>query len=253
MSSPEDLTNASLLDLFRIEVETQAAAMTSALLGLERDPAATHHCEELMRGAHSLKGAARIVNRRSAVGLAHAMEECFVNARPEGVGLSQKVIDEFLRGIDLLRQIARVPEPELSRWETEHREEIDRLRHSFGPSMADSAMAAASDGQQSARAIAPEQTEVITAQSVTSVPQPAGTRSPGKGPEARAMRVTASNLDRLLGLAGESLVASRWLDGFASEMLRLKRQQHEIETLLSSLRESVTSTSLSERFRGLLS
>ncbi len=44
------------------------------------------------------------------------------------------------------------------------------------------------------------------------------------------MRVTAENLNRLLGLAGESLVESRWLKPFAESLLRLKRLQHEAGT-----------------------
>ena len=39
----------------------------------------------------------------------------------------------------------------------------------------------------------------------------------------RALRLTTDNLNRLLGLAGESLVESRWLHPFADSLLRLKR------------------------------
>ena len=94
-------TNFSPVELFCTEVETQAAVMTDGLLALERDPRATHRLDELMRGAHSLKGAARIVNRNSAVRVAHAMEDCFVAAQREGVGLPQERIDDSLRGASI--------------------------------------------------------------------------------------------------------------------------------------------------------
>ena len=48
--------------------------------------------------------------------------------------------------------------------------------------------------------------------------------------EACALRVTAENLNRLLGLAGESVVASRrcWWMRLPSELLRFKRLQNEL-------------------------
>ena len=36
--SAEDLSEFSMLDLFRVEAETQAQVLTSGLLALERDP-----------------------------------------------------------------------------------------------------------------------------------------------------------------------------------------------------------------------
>src|SRR5439155_24204353 len=44
----------------------------------------------------------------------------------------------------------------------------------------------------------------------------------------RVLRLTAENLNRLLGLAGESLVESRWLRPFADSLQRLKRRQSEL-------------------------
>lgn len=259
MSSPEDLSNASLLDLFRMEVESQATAMTEALLALERDPSAASRSEELMRSAHSLKGAARIVNRQSAVRLSHAIEECFIHGRPEGKGLPQSLIDQVLRGIDLLRQIARVPEPELEHWETGHRDEIEQLSRAYTASIAGSGSmppiqtSSVPRSPAPPRAPAPQEYIAAPATPVTAAHYSEAQRTPAKGAESRAMRVTAANLDRLLGLAGESLVASRWLDGFTADLLRLKRQQLEIGSLLSALRESVANIHLNERQQGYLS
>jgi two-component system sensor histidine kinase and response regulator WspE len=136
MSGSDDLSDFSLAELFRMEVETQAAVMTDGLLALERDPRATHRLEELMRGAHSLKGAARIVNRNDAVRVAHAMEDCFVAAQREGARLPQQRIDELLRGVDLLSRIAHIPEPEMEAWDSQHRSEISAFAHSLSAPVA---------------------------------------------------------------------------------------------------------------------
>ena len=55
-----------------------------------------------MRAAHSLKGAARIVNLPAAVRVAHAMEDCFALAQQGKLALSQPEIDLLFRGVDLL-------------------------------------------------------------------------------------------------------------------------------------------------------
>ena len=73
----EDLSQFSMMDLFRVEAETQIAVLNEGLLALENGAEASQ-AESLMRAAHSLKGAARIVNLDLAVRLAHAMEDAFV-------------------------------------------------------------------------------------------------------------------------------------------------------------------------------
>ena len=55
----------------------------------------------------------------------------------------------------------------------------------------------------------------------------AGRRGSNAVREDRVLRVTVDNLNRLLGLAGESLVESRWLKPFGQSLLRLKRLHHE--------------------------
>ena len=79
--SARDLGDVSLLELFRVEAETQVQVLASGLLALERDPGAADQIEACMRAAHSLKGAASIVGLTVGVRVAHAMEDCFVAAQ----------------------------------------------------------------------------------------------------------------------------------------------------------------------------
>ena len=79
--SLQDLSQLSMLDLFRMEVDSESQALTAGLLALERDPKAADQLERCMRAAHSLKGAARIVGLTPGVEVAHALEECFVAAQ----------------------------------------------------------------------------------------------------------------------------------------------------------------------------
>jgi two-component system sensor histidine kinase and response regulator WspE len=97
----------ALLELFRAEMEIHTPALSQGLLELEKDPSQTAGLEALMRAAHSIKGAARIVGMDAAVQLAHVMEDCFVAAREGRIALTSDAVDVLLRGVDTL---GRVPQ-----------------------------------------------------------------------------------------------------------------------------------------------
>jgi two-component system sensor histidine kinase and response regulator WspE len=96
----------SLLDLFRAEIDVHLPALSEGLLALEKDPGEARRLEALMRAAHSIKGAAKIVGVEPAVRLAHAMEDCFVAAQEGRLTLASQDIDVLLRGVDALQRIS---------------------------------------------------------------------------------------------------------------------------------------------------
>ena len=73
-----DLSGFSMFDLFKSEAESHGQALSDGLLAIEAHPEDLSHTEQLMRAAHSIKGAARIIDLDPVVQLAHAMEDCFV-------------------------------------------------------------------------------------------------------------------------------------------------------------------------------
>ena len=92
-------------------------------------------------------------------------------------------------------------------------------------------------------------TKSFDAESVARVAPGAGQASPVRRdePTERVVRLTAENLNRLLALAGESLVDSRWLGPFAQSLQRMKRQQMELEQQLERLRQTLETEGLAER------
>jgi two-component system sensor histidine kinase and response regulator WspE len=111
-----DYGNMSMLDLFRVEVEGQSATLSECLLQLEQTPADPQCLERLMRAAHSVKGAARMVDIDIGVQLAHAMEDCFVTAQQGSITLGSTQIDCLLKGVDALKAIANAPAEDFSAW-----------------------------------------------------------------------------------------------------------------------------------------
>src|SRR6478735_9137381 len=106
MSGEGGLEDFSLVDLFRSEVETHSDVLSAALLALERSPGDTSRVDEMMRAAHSIKGAARVVGVDPAVSVAHVMEDCFVAAQKGTLALLPGDVDILLRGVDLLGRIS---------------------------------------------------------------------------------------------------------------------------------------------------
>jgi two-component system sensor histidine kinase and response regulator WspE len=240
MNTP-DLSQASMLDLFRMEVDSQAQALTVGLLALERDPKEADQLERCMRAAHSLKGAARIVGLGAGVRITHAMEDCFVAAQQGRTVLRQEHIDELLRGVDLLQQMARTAEQDMERWEAQKLGDVTALLDALNRAVERPA-AAHEIGAAPANTERPQDEDL-----------PAALREEtAEGENGAVIRVTAENLNRLLGLAGESLVESRGFKSFAESLLRLKRFQYDLHRSLDRLREQLSQQRLSDQARAAL-
>lgn len=276
----DDLQNATLLDLFRMETETQAQVLGDGLLALERAPTDAARLEACMRAAHSLKGAARIVGVEAGVSLAHVLEDAFVAAQRGALALNVSIIDRLLQGVDLLMRLAHPPGRDPNWAQGAGKIEIDAFVSSFASELSavtgdasqashepvasgeltafdyasygmetregDAANAEASVSPASDISPATPASEddhvrdslalprVVEHAAVTTPPgtHDAYTTEPGVHADtgdgaSRALRVSADNLDRLLRLSSEALVASRWSQPFAQSLQRLKRHQHD--------------------------
>jgi len=234
----DDMRDASMLDLFRLEVDTQAQVMSSGLLAIERAPS-PQQLEACMRAAHSIKGAARIVGIQAGVDVTHVMEDCFVSAQQGKVQLGPRRIDQLLHGVDLLQRIAASAE-DLELWQAgSGRKEIETFLRGLENSLQ----------QADDRAREPEAAIALAATEADEAMAAADETAPGKHLDKiknqdqgdRMLRVTAAHLNQLVSLSGESLVESRWLPAFNESLLRLKRLQQNsaqsLEVLHDSLRE----------------
>lgn len=125
--TPDQMRDASLLELFRLEAEAQTQVLNAGLMALERSPTQADQLEACMRAAHSLKGAARIVGLDAGVRVAHVMEDCLVEAQDGRLLLQSEHIDALLQGCDLLLRIGTPPAGDAGWADGAGREEIDGL------------------------------------------------------------------------------------------------------------------------------
>jgi two-component system sensor histidine kinase and response regulator WspE len=122
--NPEQLRDASLLDLFALEADAQADVLNAGLLALERDPTAAVQLEACMRAAHSLKGRAHRRARRWRARCAcdGGLPRRRATWRPSA-GAAH--IDALLQGTDLLQRIGHPPDGNANWPELGGKAEID--------------------------------------------------------------------------------------------------------------------------------
>ena len=126
-----DFADLPLLDLFKDEARSQVQALETGLVELEQSPTNPQLIEPLMRAAHSIKGAARVVGVDVAVGLAHVMEECLVRAQRGTVTLVPSTIDALLSGSDLLLQIAEAAGDGMAAWLEANQPRLEAMTRTF--------------------------------------------------------------------------------------------------------------------------
>lgn len=217
----------SMLDLFKIEAENHSRVLESGLVEAEAQQT-PERIEPLMRAAHSIKGAARIVGLDACVGLAHAMEDLLSAAQHGRLTLAPGHIDALLKGNDLFKHLAALATSEIEAYlagQAARMEELSRGLRDLAAAPAAPAPAAA--------ASAPAGDAPLTAE-----PH-----------DERFVRVAAENLNRLMGYAGESLVRARALKPLAADLLGLKAGHRDLETLLAGLYEQAETGASGEASR----
>ncbi|MCL9653463.1 hybrid sensor histidine kinase/response regulator [Pseudomonas protegens] len=242
--TPDQMRDASLLELFSLEAEAQTQVLSTGLLALERNPTQADQLEACMRAAHSLKGAARIVGVDAGVSVAHVMEDCLVSAQEGRLYLQPEHIDALLQGTDLLMRIAspggtETVAPDVPGY-VALMEQL--LAHGPGAPSVPAQASAVPEPQLEApvapMAQLPRELEPLPPPSDPALEPAVSSGRPGKrmteGGE-RVLRVTAERLNSLLDLSSKSLVETQRLKPYLVTMQRLKRIQSNSLTALENL------------------
>ncbi|SES72385.1 two-component system, chemotaxis family, sensor histidine kinase and response regulator WspE [Pseudomonas sp. NFR09] len=224
--TPDQMRDASLLELFSLEADAQTQVLSAGLLALERNPTQADQLEACMRAAHSLKGAARIVGVDAGVSVSHVMEDCLVSAQEGRLYLQPEHIDALLQGTDLLMRIATPG-------------------NDVGPADIDAYVALMERLLDPSQAPVPEPAPIVE----TLLPEPEPEPEPAppvvaepprqnkrmtEGGE-RVLRVTAERLNSLLDLSSKSLVETQRLKPYLASLQRLKRLQSQSVRALDTL------------------
>lgn len=237
----DELSGLSLLELFRAEAEGHLAALTDGLLALERTGGEPSTIEPLMRAAHSLKGAARVVGLQDAERLAHVLENVFVQAQKGAVRLRPDQVDALLSAVDRLDRAARGEPPADDLAPLLDR--LERIASATDPAPAPAAEPAPAPASKPPRGRSRKKPAASSAPPV--LPEeprsPPAPKTPASAPaspnESRVVRVAADTMNRLLGLAGASLVEARQLRPLVDTLHDLKTRQAELRDTIQAIAE----------------
>jgi len=236
----ERLAELSMVELFRMEVEQQASVVTESLMLLEQQGMNDAQLTAVMRAAHSIKGAARLVDCQEAVDVAHALEEWISQLRSNGADLQTDGVDYLLEAIDTIEEIAREKEEgkRLPEATAKQAERVIELLNETQPGAGTSLDATVSPELQEWERRRRDRRQDNRRAEHTS-----------EGSSENTLRIAAERFDLLMSLAGEATASVRWLQPYAVAMRRLKRQQRELLFDLEALRDGMRAMPAGEGLR----
>lgn len=217
-----------LLGLFREEMAAHSAVLTDGLLAMERGGGtlSSQSTEPLMRAAHSLKGAARVVDLADVSRVAHRMEDVFVAMGEGRIRVSPDLVDQLLGALDWMVSVGDVPDDELEAWISGHSGEADGWESRLAtwlPAVSaglvqplfediDTPASDAAQLESLPPAVIPNQAS-DDAESPNSNPN-SGASERASDPEA-SVRISAENLSQMLAHSADLLLEARRLDTLA--------------------------------------
>ena len=260
-----------LFELFRAEIVAHGASLNDGLLRLEQNPADVHPIESLMRAAHSIKGASRVIGLDLAVDLAHHMEDCLVNIQKKIEVCGPERVEQLLGGTDILAQLGTLQEADLPTWKSTNAVDINALITALSappqamppavkvakpvdvpaevpthvveqPQVAAHGIQPVEQGaiaptHKPSPALASTKTSAVSSEQALkpaeNAPQTAKTVA-HTATEVRTVRVNAENLDRMMRLAGESMVEGK-------RFPQIRRGLREMKSQLRFARDSFES------------
>ena len=242
----QDLSDVSMMDLFRMEAGSQTQLLTDALLAMERGASDAATVESLMRAAHSIKGAAAIVGLDVVVQLAHAMEDVFVGVQHASLELTPAHIDVLLSAVDVMTQVSAQAEADVAAWLGQNMERISGVLGavaSINPAQPPAYVWPAApvrdedpDELAAAMAAMAALVQVDTRQAPVDA-EPAAPVQASASP-----RPVAQNFDRLLALASQARINAHQMNPFIGQMQRFKRNQGVMFQALEQLHEAILSS-----------
>ena len=125
------MSNLTMLDVFRQEVESQITILSQGLQSLENQPQTSQVMESLARAAYMIEGTGRLLEIEPIVNLAHHIQECLNQASKQKFTLNRQHLRVLLEGVDSILTISQQKEESLNNWLSENRQNIEIITNSI--------------------------------------------------------------------------------------------------------------------------
>lgn len=229
-----DYSKYSMWDLFRMEVQLHNGKISSSLIQLEAGKVDPALFQSLMRAAHSLKGAARVVELQAISELAHAFENIF-KLLQTGIQLNTEQTSFLLSVCDYFENLQDASDAQLQ----QHFMRPDTAAVELQKQL----MALENLLKNSGPIVDENPAKITLAQLESSEPQNAG---------ENFIRVSAEQMQQVSALAGEIEVSIGWTDRLTEAMFLLKREQYKLSQMIHRLRDSFEDQELGQYSSSLL-
>lgn len=216
-----------ILELFKTEIETQLKVISEGLLAYQQSKENLKLLEPLMRGAHSIKGAAKVLLFEPIVQLVHVMEDCFISAQERKVILEGNLLEILFQALDCLGSLAKVSPGEIPLTIERDKKKLAHLGEEIRKFLP----------------VKDQSKEIETSiEKQKSIEELVGKKETLEEPYDAIIRLNAKNVNRLMGLAAESMVETRWLQPFCDSLSHLKLIYNKMFTQLDFLKNSLGSS-----------
>lgn len=221
------IEDKELRDLFKVESSEHLQKLDDGFLSLEKEPGNTALVAEVMREAHSLKGAARMLGLTEIETLSHRLEDILNAAKKGETALTPETIDNMYKALDRVKKLvheAITGETELTRKSSEQKKIEPEIR------------------------MMPETKREAEVEEESKIQIPKS-KIEGEAFKIETVRVDTNKLDALMTQIGELSVTK----------LRIGRRPAEIEEIIGLWEETnkswefgVGSSEVKSKFEGLL-
>jgi two-component system sensor histidine kinase and response regulator WspE len=254
----DDFSNVELFKIFREDAENQIAILSDNLIEIEKDPTVYTLLESSMRTVHSLKGAARVIELRQIVQLAHIMEDFFIAAQEKKLLIASHHIDVLLSAVDFIKDLIQIDKNKVNLWLKRHADKLAAIIGKLAGFLSQ-AISVPPDEDLASDLTAAEFASASTETLDKSLP-PAPLQDSSfnldndemQPLQFRTLRVSAQSINRMMGMAGEAMIESRWLPQFSDKLYRLRHLQNSVcqsfERLKNHLVESAQTPYLESSF-----
>jgi len=234
--STADNIDPDMFKLFCTELQNSLNLINNNLLEIDNENHDDSLLEAMMRAAHSIKGAARMIGIEGVVKLSHVMEDVFVAAQNKKINLIKESIDQIFTCNDLLQQIESLAPNDISKWTEDNTDNLNTFILLLNEI-------------HNGKTITPVRLDTNkTDDQKTDTPPAATTNTTSDN----MVRVSTNRINKLVGLAGELTVSSNWIRQYSDSMLDLKRKHNEILDQIDRLRNIIDDSQHSEHENKLI-
>lgn len=231
-SSKMEIDNV-MLEMFKEEVDSHSLVIADCLLILENDASDDGVLEKLMRAAHSIKGAARMVGVDVIVQIAHVMEDVFVASQNKQLTLDATSIDVLLASNDLIIDIASQSGELIGHWQGHNQKFLDENINKLNLVLrGEINLSPATDDISSIPKVIPNVEKIQDNNRLNSPSEPSADEAVVSN---KVLKVTADRWDSMMGLAGEIKVEASWLVPYLNNMMKMHKKQHEMSKLVGGI------------------